>query len=321
MTLSYSAFNKLRQSQVDSTHAALDKSWSKMEGAVARVESSLSGRLAVLAGRLPTVEINGVSVLDPDKAGTIKKIRAQMLRAAADAEARIDKILLGVKAEAFAAAEDSAKLANMRKMIEAEVAQAEKDWAAANAGTAAAGITLNKSERGEIVAAVVIGRYQNLLAASRNGNRHVREWVENIVRPKVSKDLALAGAATLAINKNTLRLSHDAHIRQAHRSAQRDLAQKSGFDLFRLEIPSGANIKPGGKLALQRDRVASFEQWMRTMQTMNAKRRGTATIFDLGMHHGDPSFITGIPWLYAASIAGLSKEQKEEADRANGSNP
>jgi hypothetical protein len=288
-------FNKTRDQQLQEIERDLEKSWKEMDREVQAEEKRLKEALLLLLLLLPREKIGSKEVIKDLKA--VARIRTRMLNEIKRSERRMDEILLGVKGGNYEAPENTSKVAPGRGVYDPHEDRAAAQAATLYAGTTLAGSTQSKGQRVDMRDAVLWGRFQNILAASRDGNRHVREWAQNMIRPRGAFAAAALGVNQIKFNRNTLRLSHQAHLRQVYRQTMRDVAVNGGVNNFRLDKPPGLAIAPKGVLSSLLGRILSFAGWMAVAERLNKKRsnRSTATPFDLGLHYGDPSFLTPIP--------------------------
>ena len=120
-------------------------------------------------------------------------------------------------------------------------------------------------------------------------------------------------SAGIALNRNNLRLSVEAHRRAAYRSSIVGRGDERGVRDHLLIVPRSrwSSIRPGGVLADHAYRLRPVDEWRRLLDRMNAERRSTGLWEGFGLHHGDPSVPVLVPAFFlGAAVVWADRERR-----------
>lgn len=124
-------------------------------------------------------------------------------------------------------------------------------------------------------------------------------------------------AAGIAMNRNNMRLSTEAHVRGMFRSNIVRAFEGAGIDQFLLEYPLSrrGSITPSGLISQHAHMLRPLDEWREVIRGVNLEKRPTATFEGGGLHHGDFTVPIPVPGIWTAEAQNYSKAARGKLAR------
>jgi len=163
---------------------------------------------------------------------------------------------------------------------------------------------------------MIRGYKSNIMAVLGNDPRRVKEQMDIILTTGAQKEVAKKAIEDMQIfNKNTLKLSVQAHPRAAFNSMVYDEAEKGGFTFFKVLVPSSRlkDVSPSGM-------TMGILYSVMTVAAINAYAnketdgKNPSAVQGLGLHHNSFEYYMPVPSEDLAEQEELGSYQKKELE-------